>query len=43
VSAAGAVTITIYALSGYVPASDVLYTDADCGNEGKILQCSFAE
>ena len=42
VSAAGAIRIQIYATSDYVPASDVLYTDADCGDQGKVLDCTFA-
>jgi hypothetical protein len=43
VTVGAAVTIKIDAFSGYVPANDVLFGDADCGNEGKILQCTFAE
>jgi hypothetical protein len=42
VTPAGVVTIKIDAFSGYVAQAFVLYGDADCGNEGKILSCTFA-
>ncbi|MGE5182285.1 MAG: hypothetical protein ACM31C_09490 [Acidobacteriota bacterium] len=37
------VEVDVYAFGGYVPASDVLYSDADCGNEGQILQCKLLQ
>lgn len=43
ITPAGATTIRIYATSGYVPPAYVLYGDADCGNEGKILDCTFTD
>ena len=42
VAPTGAVSISIYATSGYIPPNFVKYTDSDCGNQGKVLQCAFA-
>jgi hypothetical protein len=37
----GAVEIELRKTSGYVPAKYVLYSSADCGNQGKRLECTF--
>jgi hypothetical protein len=34
-------SIHIYATSGYIAPNFVKTTDADCGNEGKLLDCTF--
>lgn len=37
----GTTTIELRATSGYVPAKYVLYSSSDCGNRGKVLECTF--
>jgi len=41
VSMTNVVQIQIRATSGYVPAKFILQTSADCGNQGKRLECNF--
>jgi hypothetical protein len=43
VSATGTITIALYAYGGYIPPKDVIYSSADCGNQGQILQCTFTQ
>lgn len=33
--------VKIYTTSGYVPQAPVQFGDSDCGNEGKLLDCTF--
>lgn len=42
VTTTGELEVRLRATSGYVPAKSVLFSSADCGNRGKLLECTFA-